>query len=35
MNIREKTLNDLDVKKTGFSVDKIDASIPKTFTENL
>ena len=29
MNIREKTLNDLDVKKTGFSVDKIDSSIPK------
>ena len=29
MDIREKTLNDLDVKKTGFSVDRIDASIPK------
>jgi hypothetical protein len=29
MNIREKTLNDLDVKKTGFSVDRIDTSIPK------
>ena len=29
MSIREKTLNDLDVKKTGFSVDKIDSSIPK------
>ena len=29
MSIREKTINDLDVKKTGFSVDRIDASIPK------
>ena len=29
MSIREKTINNLDVRKTGFSVDKIDASIPR------